>query len=302
MRLSAGVHLVGDGGARLQAEHLAHGGAGRRSRLDDHVLGGIVQGLPHGGQRRMGVERGGRAAVDALPAVDADGVGQRDVLEGGDLHPVGAVGGLQHPHLLHVDAGAHATAAADALVHVADDRVARVVHGHGVLHVAEAELVDAVLLGQGLQLAVAVADAGVAVAAVLGEQQVEHVAAGDAHRLGVGVDLDGRGDGIGARGLQVALPLHLDHADAADAGDFQVGVVAEGGDAHAQALGRLEDGGAHGHLGLDAVDGHRDGGADGVRRRRLRLEVGLEELAERGAPGWESGFIGHGSHLRSARG
>jgi hypothetical protein len=44
--------------------------------------------------------------------------------------------------------------------------------------VAEAEEVDAVLLGQRLQLAVVVADAGVALAVVLGEQQVEDVPAG----------------------------------------------------------------------------------------------------------------------------
>ena len=285
-----------------QAEHLAHGGARRRGRLHHHVLGGVVQGLPHRGQGRMRVERGCGAAVDALATVDAHGFGQGDVLEGRNVHPVGAVGGLQHAHFLHVDAGAHTTAAADALVHVAHYRVAGIVHGHRELYVAEAELVDPVLLGQGLQLAVAVAYAGVAVAAVLAQQQVENVAAGYAHRFGVGVHLERRGYGVGARGLQVALPLHLYHADAADARHFEVGVVAQGGYAHAQALGRFEDGGAHGHLGLYAVYGDRDSRADSVRRRSLRLDIGLEELAEGSAPSGESGFIGHGSHLRSARG
>ena len=250
------------------------------------MLGGVVQGLPHLVERGVGVERRGRAAVDALAAVDADDFGQRLVQEGGDLHLVGPVDGLQHAHFLHVDAGAHAAAAADALVHVAHDRVARVVHGHGLFHVAEAEAVDPVLLGQRLELAVAVAHAGVAVAAVLGEQQVEHVPAGDPHRLGVGVDLDGRGDGVGAGGLQGPLPLDLHHADAADAGDLEVGVVAQGGDAHADALGRLEDGGAQGHLGLDAVDGDRDGGPDGASADVAPGQVGLEELAERRSPAW----------------
>ena len=45
----------------------------------------------------------------------------------------------------------------------------------------EAELGDAVLLGQRLQLAVAVAHAAVALAVVLAEQQLEHVAARQAH-------------------------------------------------------------------------------------------------------------------------
>ncbi len=137
---------------------------------------------------------------------------------------------------------------------------------HRHLHVAEAEAVDPVLLGQLLQLADAVADARVAVAAVLAQQQVEDVPAGDAHGFGVGLDLDGRGDGIGAGRLQVPLTLHLDHADAAEARHVQVGVIAEGGDAHPDSLGGFEDGGAQRHLGLHAVDGDRDGRADGVGR------------------------------------
>ena len=137
---------------------------------------------------------------------------------------------------------------------------------HRLLHVAEAEVVDPVLLGQRLQLADAVADAGVAVAAVLAQQQFEDVPAGHAHGLRVGVDRDGRGDGIGAGRLQGPLPLHLDHADAADAGHLEVGVVAERGDAHPDALGRFEDGGAQGHFGLHAVDGDRDGRSEGLGR------------------------------------
>ena len=95
---------------------------------------------------------------------------------------VAAADGLEHADLLQVDAGAHAAAAADALVHVAHDGVARAVDLETrLLGVAEAEAVDAVLLGQRLQLAVAVAHAGVALAVVLAEQQVEHVPARHAH-------------------------------------------------------------------------------------------------------------------------
>ena len=57
--------------------------------------------------------------------------------------------GLEHADLLQVDAGAHAAAAEDALVHVALDRVAGVVDlERGLVGVAEAEEVDAVLLGR----------------------------------------------------------------------------------------------------------------------------------------------------------
>ena len=158
---------------------------------------------------------------------------------------------LEHADLLQVDAGAHAAPAADALVHVAHDRVARGVDRRRLLGVAEAEEVDAVLLGQGLELAVAVALAGVAVAVVLGEQQVEHVAARQAHLRRVGVDLHLVGHREGAGRLQSALALDLDHADPADAGHVEVGVVAEGGDVDADVLGRLQDGRAERHLGFE---------------------------------------------------
>ncbi len=227
---------------------------------------------------------------------------QRLLQEGGDLHLVRPVHGFQDAHFLHVDAGPHAAAAADALVHVPDDGEARGVEGLRHAAVAEPEAVDPVFLGQLLQLADAVADAGVAVAAMLGQQQVEDVPPGDAHRFGVGLDLDGRGDGVGAGGLQRPLPLHFHHTDAADARHFEVRMMAQRRDADADALGRLEDGGAERDFGLDAVDGHRDGGPDGFRSGGLGRKVRLEELAERSSPAWQTGVIGHGSHLQNARG
>ena len=111
--------------ARRQAEALAD----RRPRagrgLDDDVLVRVVDGGPDLVGRVVRPQGAGRAAVDALPAVDADHVGQRLVQEGGDLGAVAAVEGLQHADLLQVDAGADAAAAEDALVHVADHGVAR---------------------------------------------------------------------------------------------------------------------------------------------------------------------------------
>jgi hypothetical protein len=67
--------------------------------------------------------------------------------------------------------------------------------------VAEAETVDPVFLGKRLEFAVAVLLARVAVATVLREQQVEDVSPCDPDGPGVGVDLDGIGDGVGAGGL-----------------------------------------------------------------------------------------------------
>jgi len=69
----------------------------------------------------FGVEGGGGAAVDALPAVDADHLAERAVAEGRDVGLVAAVDGFEDADLLQVDAGAHAAPAADAFVHIAHD-------------------------------------------------------------------------------------------------------------------------------------------------------------------------------------
>ena len=261
-----GVHLEGDRRAGLEAEELAHGRSRRRRRLDDDVLVGIVDGRPDIVRLVLGVERPGGAAVDALAAVDAGGVEQGQLGEGLDRGRVAAPDRLEHADLLEVDAGAHAAAAADALVHVAHHGVARQVGlGHRRVGMAEGELGDAVLLGQRLQLAVAVAHAAVALAVVLAEQELEHVPASQPHAAAVRVDAHLVGHGEGARGLQEALPLDLDDADAAHAGDVEVRMVAQRRDADARSLGSLQDGRPEGDLGLVAVDGHAHIGADGVR-------------------------------------
>ncbi len=217
-------------------------------------------------------------------------------VEGLDVDLVAAVDGFEDADLLQVDAGAHAAAAADALVHVAHDRVARVVDdGYRLVGMAEAELGDAVLLGQGLQFAVAVALAGVALAVVLGEQQLEHVPACETHAAAVGVDGHLVGHREGAGGLQGALAFDFDHADAADTGHVEVGMVAESGDVDPDGLGGLQDGRAEGDLGFDAVDAHRDGGADGVGTGRCDHAPRL--LRERGAVEAGRCCVGHAHSL-----
>ncbi len=264
-----GVHLEGDRRAGLQAEQLAHGRAGRGRRLDDDVLGGVVQSLPDVVGLVLGVQGADRAAVHALAAVDADDGTERHVLEGLDGDLVAAADGLEHPDFLDVDAGAHAPAAADALVHVAHHGVARVVRlGQRLLRVTEGELGDAVLLGERLQLAVAVAHAAGALAVVLAQQKLQHVPARLADLAVMRVDLHLIDDREGAGRLQRALTLHLHDADAAHAGHVQVRVVAQRGDVDAHAAGCLEDGGPERDLGLDAVDGDAHLGADGVRACR----------------------------------
>src|SRR5674476_1403323 len=246
----------------------------------------------------MAARGAGGAAVHALPAVDADDVAQRQVLEGRDDGVVAAVDRLENADLLEVDAGAHAAPAADALVHVAHHGVAREVGLElRLLGMPEGERADAVLLGQRLQLAVAVAHAAVALAVVLAEQQLEHVAARLAHLARVRADGQRVGDGVHAGGLQRALPLDVDDAHAAHARDLEVGVVAERRDLDADGLGGVEDGHAERHLGLDAVDGDGDESTDGlgiVGDRHCAAD-----LAGRDARGLllVSGVVGHAGVL-----
>ena len=229
-------------------------------------LSGSSMRGPHGVGLVLGVQGADRAAVHTLAAVDADGRAERHVLEGLDGDLVAAADGLEHADFLDVDAGADAAAAADALVHVAHHAVARLVGlEQGLFGMPEGVLGDAVLLGQRLQLAVAVAHAAVALAAVLAEQQLEHVLAGHADLARVRLDVHRVDDREGAGRLQRPLALDLHDAHAADAGHVEVGVVAQRRDGDAGVLGGLEDGHAEGDLGLDAVDGDAHLGADGVR-------------------------------------
>ena len=282
------VHLESERVARLQPETLADPRPRTGRGLDHNVLGRVVDGLPHLVGQVVGPQGAGGAAVDALPAVDADHVGQRLVHEGADLGLVAAVQGLQHAHLLQVDAGPHAAAAEDALVHVADHGVAGSVNRVPRLgHVAEAEEVHAVFRGQRLQFAMVVPRAGVAFAEVAAQQQVEDVAAGTADLGRVRVYADGRRDRVTARRLQGPLRLDLHDADPADARQAQVLVKTERGDVDLEFSGGFQDRRSQGHGDRAAVDGHRD-----------LLAQGLGMLEQFGGP---RALAGGGPRIKSDR-
>ena len=78
----------------------------------------------------------------------------------------------------------------------------------------------------------------------------------------VRLDLERRGDRVRARRLQRPLALDFHDADAADARDAQVRVVAQRRNPHPELLRRLEHRRAERHLHVLAVDGDRDQAAD----------------------------------------
>ena len=165
--------------------------------------------------------------------------------------------GNRAPDVLRLGADAHAAAALDALAVVAHQGGRRGVDPLAGLLAGVGDLADAQLGGQGLQLAVLVAVAGLALAVVLGEQQFDDGPAGLADAAGVGEDLHALGGRHRAGGDEVPRPFDLDHADAAGADRLQALDVAERGDADARLLRGRQDRGAFGHFDGDVVDRER---------------------------------------------
>ena len=105
------------------------------------------------------------------------------------------------------------------------------------------------------QLAVGGAAADLAVAVVLGEQQLDDHLAAVAHLAGVGLDDHAVGRRLAARGDEGAGALDFHEADAAGADGLDVLEVAEGRDLHAGLSGGLKHRGALGDLDGDPVNG-----------------------------------------------
>ena len=87
---------------------------------------------------------------------------------------IAAPDGLEHAHFLQVDAGAHAAAAEARTCSLSRtiEKLLRIVHliSAASPDARSGRYVDAVFLGERLELAVAVAHAGVALAVVLREE------------------------------------------------------------------------------------------------------------------------------------
>ena len=155
-------------------------------------------------------------------------------------------------------AHADASAAEHALLAVADDRMARQFEREPLSPALEMPRPHAHRIGQVLQLAVAVALAGLAIHVVIVQEQFDDVAPGLADGGRVGLHLHPFPDLRTARGHVKAHALHVDDAHAARAGQAQVGMVAEPGDADPQLLGRLHDRRAGIDLEWRVVDLQRD--------------------------------------------
>ncbi len=152
-----------------------------------------------------------------------------------------AVDEVDGGHALHLFAHADAAPAQDALGRVADDGGAGGVDAVVVLVAGVAAVAHAVLLGQLLQAAVAVADAVEAVVGMVGQQQLHHRLAGADDALRVRLDLHALGHRVGAAGDEVARAGQLHHAQAAGARGEEVAHVAQRRHVDARAPQGAED-------------------------------------------------------------
>ncbi len=249
-------HPVDGGLLRRQAEALPPGGAHRRGDLHHRDAVGVLDG----GERLLGVaalpQGAGGAVGDALAAEHA--VGFLDAAIAAHIHPGAAAGAGQIPHF-HLDLVTDLDAAHtfDTFVGIPVKReVPRPERPHPGDQVPRVGVVqNAQVVGHGLQVAVAAALAGGAVAVVLAEDEFHIDLAGAAGAGAVGVDDHALHHRVVAAGDQVALPFHLHAADAAGADLVELFQVAQMRNVDAGLAGSLQDGGALGHGDRLVVDG-----------------------------------------------
>jgi hypothetical protein len=239
-----GGHFPGNERAGLHAEAFAERGADGGRGLDDDGEVGVVERGPYFvdliafGDGADGAYGGALAAlhtgdsVETLPEGGTDGGFEAAALrkERGDALDFGADG--------------DAAAAGDALGAVADEADGAEVLVALRLFAFVAQLRDAEVVGDVLQLAVFVAVADLAVALVLGEEQFDDDLAGLAHTAVVGVDLHLFGDGHHAGGHEILYAFDLDQADAACADGLDFFEIAKRRDVDARLSAGLQHGGS----------------------------------------------------------
>jgi Ca2+-binding RTX toxin-like protein len=171
----------------------------------------------------------------------------------------GAINATAHdvPDVRAFDLGAHADAAGaeDAPVVVEGKALVRCIDGELGVAIGESHVSEALLLGEGLKLAVAVRDADRADVVALGEEQFENVAAILLQTFGIGEDIHALEDGGDAGREQLVGAGDLDQADAARADIAEAIEMTEGGDVDVVLASDFEDGLTAAATYFMAVDG-----------------------------------------------
>ena len=254
-----GGHAAHGGLLPLQPKCLAPGGTDGGSHLD------------HGNLVRVGQGGKGPLGVVPLPQAAHGTVGDA-------LAAQGTVRVLNDPVVRHVDGGAAAGARQvpdgqgldlvtnlDA-AHAFDALIIIMVQGEGggpgppqspwqLALIGQGQ--DAQVIGNRLKLAVPAADAGGALAVVLGQNELHIGPPGGPGTGGIGVDHHSLLHRVVAGGDHGPLPLHLHAADPAGSDLIDPLQVAQVGNTDVGRFGGLQDGGALRHLDSQSVNGHR---------------------------------------------
>ena len=198
-------------------------------------------------------QRADRAVGDALSAQRAIGVGK--LFAALDADRGTAAGALDFPDVkgLHLVAHLHAAHAFDALARLTHQRE---IAGADVLfrRVLIGEADDIQIVRNGLQLAVAGAHAGRAMAVVLAEDQLHIHLARLAHTRAVGENLHPLFGGGVARGGKAVYAFDLHNADAARADLVEFFEIAQGRDRDARLFCGVKDRGSFGDLQGDIIN------------------------------------------------
>ena len=220
------IDLAGQVCAHREAKGLAHGHAHRGRNLRDAVRGRVFQLLPHLHRLVVLHDGPGGAVRGALAATHARRVGQRNVPGCGDARLEPAIQEAERPHILVLLAHLDAPAACDALARVQHNAARRVVDCVFGNDAVQARPRQTKIGGQGLQLAVLVAQAGQALVGVPRQNQLQHRAPhiDDLRRFGQNVHLVF--DGRATRAQHLARVLDLHDADSAGRRGIQVGMLA----------------------------------------------------------------------------
>ncbi len=213
--------------ARLHTHFLAHCNTDSRCNLTGHKRIPIVDSAPYSGGIVADDDGAGRAGSGTLTAADTRRLGKRYAECSRDDSLGAAERKVDGADILDLVAFADTVAAEDALARITDDARRGNVSFHITAGISEADIIDAELSCQRLQLAVSVIAAGCTVAAVLSEQKFQDVFPVFPETLCIGAYLHAwlRNGGAGSH---ETASLVLNHAHSAGTVYGKIGMVAEG--------------------------------------------------------------------------
>ena len=225
----SGDHFSGHERPCRQAEAFAKRRAHGRRGLHDNGFCRIVERFPDAFDVRdfgNGADRADRGALTALHAGDAvESLAERGTDHGLETAELGK----ERTDRLHLVAGRHATAAFDAFAVITHKCGRAFIDRVRGLDPAIPDGADIEFKGEGLQLAVIVPFAGLAVAVVFGKQELDNRAPRFTHALRVRMHFHSFGGRHDTGGDERLCAFDLHDADAARADRLHVFEIAESG-------------------------------------------------------------------------